>query len=501
MNGLILLPSYQRAGLCERFFDAYRATGAETPGLLIVDIEDPQLEQYKKLKAPDGWTLQITKARTMGAKFRETWDLYAEKDFVIILNDDHVPVTKGWDHAVISQLNGSNCVFTNDGVAPDKPYAFPHRICGAIGISGGIYRTLGYLFPNELDHLFTDDVWAHLFNGAQCAMGLPDVCVEHRHAYLHQAEQDDTFREINGPGGLNPQTRQGDGGLWPKDRERFTEWFQNSSADDMRKLVAIQPKAGLMVATPSHDGNCSLGYALGLTDLSAFCLQHGVYFEMARVTGSSLIPHARNSLADMFLKSKCQKMLFVDADQQWDKNAALRLFNSSRRIVAGVTPHKRFPINLNFDPIEKHKKYFKDLNNKSVEEYYEFVAAEADIVGEVEVSRSGTGFLMIDRSVFELMREHVAEYFPFDNNDKDTHLEFFKMGSEASSKRFRGEDWFFMELAKKLHIPIFINTRALVAHQGSYTWGMDILPGLEGAVAAAKAKNPKAVAKPELRPA
>lgn len=497
MNGLILLPSLNRPKLCERFFEAYRATESETPGLLIVDHEDPALEEYKKLKAPDGWTLQITKSRTMGDKFRETWNEYADKDFVIILNDDHIPRTKHWDQAVISQLNGSNCVFTNDGPSPDKPYVFPQRICGAIAISGKIYRALGWLFPPGVQHLFSDDCWAHLFSGAQCANGLPDVCVEHRHAYAHTGEQDETFKVINGPGGLDPKTRMGTGGLWPGDESAFKEWFEKSAQADIQKLIQIQPKMGLMIATPSHDGNCSIGYALGLTDLSAFMLQQGIYFEMARVVGSSLIPHARNSLVDMFLKSKCQKLLFVDSDQGFDRTAAIRLFNSSRRIVAGVTPHKRFPINLNFDPLEKHRSYFKDLNNKSVEEYYQYVAGCSDIAGEIEVSRSGTGFMMIDRSVFEMMKEHVEEYFPFDNNDHATHSEYFKMGSEKESRRFRGEDWFFVELAKKLSIPIFINTRALVAHQGSYTWGSDILPGLEQAVASAKQKNPKA----EVRPA
>lgn len=497
MNGLILLPSLQRPKLCERFFSAYKETESETPGILIVDKNDPSKDEYFKLALPDGWRLVLTEGRTMGDKFRETWDQYKELDFVIVLNDDHIPRTKQWDHAVISQLNGSNCVFTNDGPTPDKPYVFPNRVCGAIAISGGIYRALGYLFPNGLDHLFTDDAWAQLFSGAQCARGLPDVCVEHRHAYMHPKEQDETFKLINGPGGLNPQTRQGDGGLWNKDREKFSEWIHSGSVNqDIQKLISIQPKTGLMIATPSHDGNCAIGYALGLTDLSGFCLQQGIYFEMARVVGSSLIPHARNSLVDMFLKSKCQKLLFIDSDQVWDKASALRLFNSSRRIISGVTPHKRFPINLNFDPLEKDRGYFGDLNNKSSEEYYKFVAERADIAGEIEVSRSGTGFMMIDRSVFELMKEHVSAYFPFDNNDRDTHLEFFKMGSEKESGRFRGEDWFFVDLAKKLHIPIYIQTRALVSHQGTYTWGQEMPGMLEHMV-----QQHGQTKKPELRPA
>lgn len=462
-----LLPTLNRSKLVQEFIESYKESESTTPVMLLVDESDPDLENYKTLNLPEKFTLKLTKSVTMGDKIREVWDEILKCEWVGILNDDHRPRTKGWDQVIVSQLNGANIAFTNDGPTPDKPYAFPNKICGAIAFSGKVLKTLGYMFPPGVQHLFSDDAWGYLFGNARAAIALGNVCVEHDHAYKKPELQDETFKLINGPQGL--VNGQGIGGLWPKDREAFQKWLETQAQDDLQKIIDIQPKMGIMLATPAHDGLVSINYAMGLSDTSVTLNQQGTYFEHARVIGSSLICHARNSLADMFLKSRCQKLLFIDADQGFNRDAVFRLFVSSRRIIAGITPHKRFPMNLNFEPLEKHYKYFKDLNNKSVEEFQTYAKECANEQGEIEVARSGTGFMCIDRSVFEMMKEHVPEYFPFDHNEKVRHREYFKMGA-SNDGRYRGEDWLFCDLAKKLSLPIYINIHSFVSHQGQHVY-------------------------------
>lgn len=471
MNAIALLPSLDRPHLVKRFFECYKETKGSIPGIVIVDKQDPQKEAYTKLEYPKGWHLVFTEAVKMGDKFRETYAQYKDKDAVMILNDDHEPITEGWDVKILSQINGTNVVSCNDGPEPSKPWNAPNRICGAICFSGKVIRALGYLFPKDLNHLYSDDVWGFLFSRSGNVQVLMDVCVHHNHAYKDKSKRDKTYLLINGDGDFTGT--QPTGGMWLDDRAAFDRWFKEDAEKDAQKILDLQPKQGLMIATPSHDGNCNLGYALGLTDLAVFLASHGVHFEMARVVGSSLIPHARNSLVDMFLKSKCQKLLFVDSDQGWTKEAALILFQSNRRIIAGVTPHKRFPINLNFEPLAEDAYYFKDQNNKGSEEFTVYAKEKASPLGEIEVNRTGTGFMMIDRSVFDIMKDKVDHYMPFDNRTDVKHGEFFKMGSGVNLKgetRFHGEDWIFTSLAKELKIPIFINARALVSHHGSFNY-------------------------------
>jgi hypothetical protein len=455
MNGIILLPSLNRVELLKRFFKSYEATDSELPGLLLIDKGDYLSKQaeYQALPLPKNWKLVETAGVSMAEKCNEIWDQFIEKEFVILLNDDHVLETKHWDRVIASQINGTNVIGTNDG------WQAPKRICGATAWSCKVLKTIGWMFVPGTKHLFIDTAWEFLAGKSGALRILMDVMVRHDHAFVN-GKKDSTHEQVYPQGWENGP-----------DAQAFNAWTQKQAQKDLEKLIALQPKQGLMIATPSHDGSCTLDYALGLTDLAIFLTQHNVYFEMARVVGSSLIPHARNSLVDMFLKSKCQKMLFVDADQGFNKEAVLALFQSNRRIIGGVTPHKRYPINLNFDPLDEERHYFKDHNNKSVEEFQNFINEKADKQsGEIEVAKTGTGFLMIDRSVFELMKDQVEHYKPFDNSDAEPHGEYFKMG--AQDGLFRGEDWAFMILAKKLHIPIFISARSLVTHRGHHTWGV-----------------------------
>lgn len=460
MRAIILVPTLNRPELLKRFLLSYVATETTMPCLVLVDKKDPSLDDYQKIDYPKGVTLVLTESRSMGGKCQEVWDQYIDLDAVTLLNDDHVLETLGWDNKVLSQITGTNVIGTNDG------WTAPNRLGGATTFSTKVLKTLGWMFPPGIEHLYIDNVYEFLCAKAQCANILMDVMARHNHVFNPEAKakKDDTHTSIY-TDSWNHENSEGSP-AW-----HFKKWLETSAEKDGQKLLDIQPKTGLMIATPSHDGNVTFSYALGLADLATFFTQQNIYFEMARVEGSSLIPHARNSLVDMFLRSRCQRLIFIDSDQGFDKQAVLHLFQSNKRIIAGVTPHKRFPINLNFEPLPEDNHFFKDLTNKGPEEFVKFAQSKADPKGEIEVNRSGTGFMMIDRSVFDIMKDHVQEYEPFDNNPSVKHREFFWMGAtKGETSRYRGEDWHFTELAKRLHMPIFINANSQVSHRGSFLY-------------------------------
>ena len=451
MNGIILLPSLDRSEKCKYFFQCYNETESTIGGLLLVDSNDPQLEAYKALELPKDWELVITKARSMGEKFLEVKERYWEKDFICILNDDYAPRTKKWDVAVASQITGTNFVATNDN------FQAPNRMCGAICISGKIFRTLGWVFPPGINHLYSDSVWEYIATNAQCCNIMMDVMVEHLHGYKDEKYKDATFEKVNSKES------------WESDKTAFEYWLKNNAATDVQKIKDLQPKTGVMLCTPSHDGNVCILFAQGLSEATLQMQMNNIHWEFCRIVGSSLVTHARNQLVDMFMKSRCQKLLFVDSDQGFTAQDVFRLLGSSRRIIAGVVPHKRFPLNLNFEPLPEDDKYFKDTANKSLDEYMALVQGKADQLGEIQVNRAGTGFMMIDRSVFEIMKPHVNKYLAYDNpGSTEEHYEYFLMG--GSSGKYKGEDWFFCQLAKQLQIPIYINAFVSAPHQGSYVF-------------------------------
>lgn len=465
MQGCWLLPSLNRPHLLKEFIKAYKETKSSTEVWVLVDESD--IKKYRDIELPSKFTLMNTfEAVTMGDKVRHVWGSVSSFDWVGILNDDHRPKTEKWDQAVISQIQGHNVVFTNDAYVNANG---PQRIAGAICFSGKWLRALGYMFLPGQHHLYSDDLWQALCQRAQCAFYLHDVIVEHDHAYKNKDLQDDTFFKVNGPDGIDPISRVGSAGFWPGDSDIFRKWLETSAEKDMQKIMDIQPRTGVMIATPSHDNLVLFEYALGLSDFQMALKSQNIHIEVGRVVGSSLIGHARNSLADMFLKSKCQKLIFVDADQGFDAATLWPLFTSPRRIIAGITPHKRYPINLNFEPLPQDSKYFESLTNKGHEEFVKFANERADKNGEIEVNRAGTGIMCIDRSVFEIMGKEVDEYLAFDNSEEVKHKEFFKMGI-AQSGRYKGEDWHFCELAKKHSIPIYIQARSIAIHSGQHSF-------------------------------
>lgn len=449
--------------MLKTFLEAYKQTKSSTDVWILIDDKDPAIEAYRQLELPQHCMIVLTgDSVTMGDKVRHVWESVKTFDWVGILNDDHRPKTEKWDQAIIGQIKGPNVVFTNDGYVNAQG---PSRIAGGICFSGKFLRTLGYMFLPGQHHLYSDDLWQVLCQRAQCAMYLHDVLVEHDHAYKNKALQDDTFFKINGPNGLN-EHRVSEGGFWPNDKKVFEEWLNTKAESDIQKIIDIQPKTGVMIATPSQDSWVCIEYALGLSDFTCSLVQQNQYFEMGRIQGSSLLAHARNSLVDLFLKSRCQKLLFIDSDQGFNKEQCWPLFRSSRRIVAAITPHKRFPMNLNFEPLDKDKHFFKDMVNKGIDEFRVFATARADQNGEIEVNRAGTGMMCIDRSVFDILGEEVERYLAFDNSDTVYHKEYFKMGIATTNLRYKGEDWHFCEAAKAQGMPIYINANSIIRHQG-----------------------------------
>lgn len=461
MTGTWLLPTLNRPVLLKKFFKAYKESEGSTPGIVLIDKGDflANQQKYQDIELPDNWKIIQTSGVTMGDKTREVWDEIKYLEWIGILNDDHRPITKEWDKKIVAQITGNNIIGTNDGISPDKPWQAGNKLAGGICYSGKVLRAVGWMFPPGLNHLYHDDVWGFLATRAGIGQVLMDVCVHHDHAYIHKQE-DETHKKVNAPES------------WKHDGEVFQAWMKDDSQKDLEKIMAIIPKTGVMICTPCHSGDAALDFGVGLMDAGIALSGHNVHFEFARVDGSSLIPHARNSLVNMFLNSKCQKLLFVDSDHGFNRNHIFTLINSNKKIVAGLALHKRFPHNLNFEALPEDQKYFANQANKHEEEMFKMVADKKSI--ELEVNRAGTGFMMIDRSVFEIMKEDpdVIRYKAFDDRDDMFHEEYFKMGASDDSK-YHGEDWFFCQIAKKNNIPIYINTHVCVSHKGTFVWRID----------------------------
>lgn len=168
-------------------------------------------------------------------------------------------------------------------------------------------------------------------------------------------------------------------------------------------------EAKLCIATPMYGGNCSAQYCQGMIALTEVFNRYQLpMFKWITFSNESLITRARNYSVEDFLKTDCTHLMFIDADIQFHPMdvlylLAVSLVESDKNIICGPYPKKIIAM-------EKVKQAVdKGIGEKNVDELFDYagdfvfspLASEVDVEKPFEVLESGTGFMMIQRQVFE----------------------------------------------------------------------------------------------------
>jgi hypothetical protein len=181
--------------------------------------------------------------------------------------------------------------------------------------------------------------------------------------------------------------------------------------------------------------------------------QLGIDWTMETLTNESLISRARNTLTAKFLNNKdSTHLLFIDADIGFEPWHILVLLNRQVDVIGGLYPMKSMPIKW-------------CVNG--------FDGAEEGDDGLQEVSKTGTGFLLIKRDVFEKLNAHPATK-PFINDiglpqELNTYMKTY-FDTAVRENRYYSEDWTFCENWRDLGGRIWVDKRVLLRHTGTYTF-------------------------------
>jgi hypothetical protein len=144
--------------------------------------------------------------------------------------------------------------------------------------------------------------------------------------------------------------------------------------------------------------------------------------------------------------------MFVDADIGWEPWHLLALLNRDVDVIGGLYPMKTLPIKWVVNGFE---------------------GAETGPDNLQEVSKTGTGFMLVKRHVFEKLNEHPAVK-PFNNDiglpkELDQHLRTY-YDTAVRENRYYSEDWTFCENWRDLGGKVWVDTRVLLRHVGSYVF-------------------------------
>lgn len=211
-DGMWFLPSRAREQRALATMRACADAGQTTNGLLIEDGC-----KYYIPKLPAHWDRLILNDRheLVGA-IHAAWRATPGKAWYGIISDGVRPVTRYWDRLLIAASQDRNFVSCNDG------WRLDNRMAGVLLVPGWIVDALGWFFPPNMVHLWTDDVWEHLASALDNWVYVPGVVVEDHH-FAHPDPNKkvafDTPREFKGQSYAHT------------DPARFREWRNGPQFD------------------------------------------------------------------------------------------------------------------------------------------------------------------------------------------------------------------------------------------------------------------------------
>jgi hypothetical protein len=94
-----------------------------------------------------------------------------------------------------------------------------------------------------------------------------------------------------------------------------------------------------MIATPTQRGGHP-AYMRTLVKLTAELTHRGIEVDY-RTSALGTVGNARNELADEFLRSDCSHCLWIDDDNAFEPDVAIRMLEADRELVAVAYPNRR----------------------------------------------------------------------------------------------------------------------------------------------------------------
>ena len=207
------------------------------------------------------------------------------------------------------------------------------------------------------------------------------------------------------------------------------------------------------ICMPCYGGQLTESTFMSYIKWSNTARQLGLDWTIETMTNESLISRARNTLTAKFLiNPDSTHLMFVDADIGWEPWHLLVMLNRDVDVIGGLYPMKSLPIKWCVNGFE---------------------GAEEGPDGLQEVTKTGTGFLLIKRHVFDKLNAHPAVK-PFMNDiglpaELNPHMKTY-FDTAVRENRYYSEDWTFCENWRDLGGKVWVDKRVLLKHTGTYVF-------------------------------
>ena len=142
-------------------------------------------------------------------------------DYIMWAADDTVVLTPSWDTLLVDAIKD-----IKHGISYPNDLLQGARLpSNGTCFDTSIVRTLGYLAPPTLLHLFIDNYWRHLGQTLETLRYCEDVKLEHKHYVNKKALVDPIYKAVNAPW------------MYDHDRNALAAYLKNDFVSDLRKLT------------------------------------------------------------------------------------------------------------------------------------------------------------------------------------------------------------------------------------------------------------------------
>jgi hypothetical protein len=207
------------------------------------------------------------------------------------------------------------------------------------------------------------------------------------------------------------------------------------------------------ICMPCYGGMMTESCFMSFIKWANMTRQLGINWTVETLSNESLISRGRNTLTAKFLQNKeSTHLMFIDSDIGWEAWHLLVLLNRDVDVIGGLYPMKSLPIKW-------------CVNG--------FDGAEQTEDGMQEVTKTGTGFMLIKREVFEKLDAHPAVK-PFINDiglpaELNPYMKTY-FDTAVREGRYYSEDWTFCENWRDLGGKVWVDKRVLLKHTGTYVF-------------------------------
>ena len=224
-------------------------------------------------------------------------------------------------------------------------------------------------------------------------------------------------------------------------------------------------KQHIQFAIPMYGGICHESVMTSMIKFAIYAQRIGMPFSLDTMINESLVQRARNHLSAKFLEnSAATHLMFIDSDIGFEPEHIFKLLLHDKDIIGGLYPKKSIPPD-----------FVVNVSPEAVDEKGQIKSID----GLIPVSRLGTGFMLIKRSVFD---KHMVAYpnTKFTNNiglDPKYNpfcYTFFDCAiSQDENREYLSEDWLFCCKSRAIGIEIFADPTIRLNHSGTFVFPGD----------------------------